>query len=251
MSKIPVGLQLYSVREDCARDLPGTLKAIQKMGYVGVEFAGYHGYSASDLRKMLDDLGLQCCGAHIGLDQLLGDALPKTVEIQQTLKNPFVVVPWLTEDRRNSAKAWVETAHLFNEISARLKPYGLRLGYHNHNIEFVDMDGSTGFDLFFGNTNADVILQFDIGNAMDGGAEPMPCIKRYPHRHTTIHLKDFSPTDRNVLVGKGIAPWKEIFDFCETEGDTTWYIVEQSFYPMSPIDSVAACIEALREMGKV
>lgn len=84
MKKIPIGLQLYSIREDCAKDLPGTLAAVSKMGYDGVEFAGYHGRTAKELRKMLDDLGLKCCGTHIGLDTLLGDALKASAEFNLT-----------------------------------------------------------------------------------------------------------------------------------------------------------------------
>ena len=84
MANIPIGLQLYSVREDCKNDLPGVLKEVARMGYAGVEFAGYYGHSAADLRKMLDDLGLICCGTHTGIQTLLGEELPKTIEYNQT-----------------------------------------------------------------------------------------------------------------------------------------------------------------------
>src|SRR5438094_6516248 len=110
MTNIPIGLQLYSVREDAAKDLPGVLKAVAKMGYEGVEFAGYYGHSAQDVRKMLDDNGLKCCGGHLGLDTLLGDALPATIEYQQTLGNKFLIVPGLGPQRTNSKAAWLETA---------------------------------------------------------------------------------------------------------------------------------------------
>ena len=98
MSQIPIGLQLYSVREDCQKDLPGVLKEVARMGYAGVEFAGYYGYSATDLRKMLDDLGLKCCGTHTGLPTLLGEELPKTIEFNQTLGNKFLIVPGLPKE---------------------------------------------------------------------------------------------------------------------------------------------------------
>ena len=122
MSKIPIGVQLYSVREDCARDLPGTLEAIAKMGYDGVEFAGYYDHSAADLRKLLDDNGLKCCGTHIPLDTLLGEALEATVEFNKTLGNRYLVVPWIPEERRDSLAAWKATAGVFNEIAEKLDP---------------------------------------------------------------------------------------------------------------------------------
>jgi sugar phosphate isomerase/epimerase len=251
MTRIPVGVQLYSVRDDCARDLPGTLAAIQKMGYAGVEFAGYHGYKAADLRRMLDDLGLRCCGAHIGLDQMLGDALAETAEFHLTLGNRYLIVPWIAEERRNSGSAWLATADLFNQIAERLKPYHLLTGYHNHMEEFKMIEGQTGFDLFYTHTAAPVVLQFDIGNAMHGGADPMACLERYPGRSVTIHLKEFSATNPVALVGQGDVPWQEIFKFCEGQGGTEWYIVEQESYAGSPIDSIAGCLENLRRMGKV
>jgi sugar phosphate isomerase/epimerase len=251
MTKIPVGVQLYSVRDDCARDLPGTLAAIQKMGYAGVEFAGYHGYKAGELRRMLDDLGLRCCGSHIGLDQLLGDALAETAEFHLTLGNRYLIVPWIAEERRNSRSAWLATAELFNQIAERLKPYHLLTGYHNHMEEFKMVEGQTGFDLFYTHTAAAVVLQFDIGNAMHGGAEPMACLERYPGRSVTIHLKEFSATNPAALVGQGDVPWQEIFKFCEGLGGTEWYIVEQESYAGSPLESIAGCIDYLRRVGKV
>ncbi len=121
MAPIPVGLQLYSVRNDCAADLPGTLAAVAKMGYAGVEFAGTYDRSAKELRTMLDDLGLKCCGTHIRIDTLLGDALPATVEFNQILGNKYLIVPGLAEEYRNSRAAWLRTAGIFNEIAERLQ----------------------------------------------------------------------------------------------------------------------------------
>src|SRR5947207_12128453 len=94
-NKIPFALQLYSVRNECAKDLDGTVAKVARMGYKAVEFAGYHGRDSKSLRKLLDDLGLKCCGTHIGLDTVLGDNLAKTVEFNHVLGNPFLIVPSL------------------------------------------------------------------------------------------------------------------------------------------------------------
>ena len=98
MSNIPIGLQLYSVRDDCEIDLPSVLKAVGGMGYDGVEFAGYYGRTASELRQMLDDNGLKCCGTHTGLETILGDELEKTIAFNQTLGNKFLIVPGLPRE---------------------------------------------------------------------------------------------------------------------------------------------------------
>src|SRR5574340_1781866 len=103
--KIPIGLQLYSVREDCAKDLPGVIQAVGKMGYQGVEFAGYHGRNAKDLRKLLDDNGLRCGGTHTALNTLTGDAFQGTVEFNQTLGNRYLIVPSLPRENVASVKA--------------------------------------------------------------------------------------------------------------------------------------------------
>src|SRR6266852_8632753 len=97
---IPIGLQLYAVRDECAKDLPGTLSAVAEMGYAGVEFAGYYGYTAQSLRAMLEERGLKCCGAHTQLNTLMGDELVRTVEFNRALGNPSLIVPILPAERR-------------------------------------------------------------------------------------------------------------------------------------------------------
>jgi sugar phosphate isomerase/epimerase len=250
MAKIPIGLQLYSVRKDAEADLPGVLKAVADMGYDGVEFAGYYGWSAQDIRKMLDDTGLKVCGAHVGLDTLLGDQLAASIEFHKAIGNQFLIVPGLGEQYRNSAAAWRNTAGIFNEISAKLRPQDLWTGYHNHHIEFTPMDGEMPWDIFFGNTDKDVVMQLDSGNALHGGADVVPFLMRYPGRALTVHLKEYSATNDKALIGEGDVRWPEIFDLCETSGGTQWYIVEQESYAFEPMECVARCIKVLREWGK-
>lgn len=250
MAKIPIGLQLYSVRHDCERDLPGTLKAVAKMGYDGVDFAGYYGYDANEIRSMLDDLGLKTCGAHLGLNTLLGDELKRTVEFQRILGNKYLIVPGLPESRRNSRAAWLETAGLFNEIAEKLEPEGMLTGYHNHSIEFTPMDGEMPWDTFYGNTRKEVIMQLDTGNALHGGADPVPFLEKYPGRAITVHLKEYSKTNDKALIGEGEVRWDDVFRLCETIGGTEWYIVEQESYAYPPLECVGRCLKALKEMGK-
>lgn len=250
MTAIPMALQLYSVREECARDLPHVLEAVAKMGYVGVEFAGYYGYDAKKLRSMCDDLGLQVAGAHVGLDTLLGDELERSIAFHQTLGNRFLIVPGLAEKHRNSRAAWLATANTMNEIAEKLKPHGMRTGYHNHHIEFQPMDGELPWDTFFGHTTPDVVMQFDTGNALHGGAQAGPFIQRYPGRAATVHLKEYSAANESALIGDGDVPWSEIFELCETVGATEWYIVEYESDAYPPLESVDRCLQALRKMGK-
>lgn len=250
MARIPVALQLYSVREACARDLPGTLKAVADMGYDGVEFAGYYGRTAQELRTVLDDLGLKVAGTHTGLQTVLDEELPRTIEFNQTLGNPYLIVPGLPPERRASRPAWLETARLFDGIAARVEPLGMRVGYHNHAVEFQPLDGEVPWDTLFSNTRPSVIMQLDLGNARHGGADPVPYLEKYPGRATTVHLKDYSATNDRALLGEGDIPWDDVFRHCETTAGTQWYIVEQESYAYPPLECVRRCREALRAMGR-
>lgn len=250
MSKIPIGLQLYSVREAASKELPKVISAVAEMGYIGVEFAGYYGYKAQELRQLLDDNGLKCCGTHTGLQTLSGDELPKTIEFNQTIGNKYLIIPGLPEERRKSRQAWQDTAKLFNELSARVKPHGMLVGYHNHSIEFQLLDGELPWDTFFGNTNSEVVMQLDTGNALHGKADPVPYLRKYPGRALTVHLKEYSSTNNKALIGEGEVKWQQIFSDCESIGGTEWYIVEQESYAYPPMECVKRCLENLKRMGK-
>jgi len=250
MSNIPIALQLYSVRHDCEKDLAATLEAVAKMGYEGVEFAGYYGRSAKELRKMLDDLGLKVAGSHVRLDTLEGDALAETVAFNRELGNRFLIVPGLSEERRNSHEAWLETARIFDQIAERLAPEGMVTGYHNHTIEFTEMGGELPLDTFVSNTRQDVVMELDLGHVVHGGADPVAFLERYPGRAVTVHLKDYSHTNDTALIGEGDVRWDEVFRLCESVGGTEWYIVEQETYAYPPLECVERCLRTLRDWGK-
>jgi sugar phosphate isomerase/epimerase len=248
--QIPIALELYSVRKECAQDTAGTIQAVARMGYKGVEFAGFYNKDAKTLRKILDDCGLKCCGSHTPLPHLLGDKFGETVEFNQTLGNKFLIVPGLPKERTASKQAWLDTAKLFNELAGRAAARKMRVGYHNHTIEFKELDGELPWDTFFGNTKKEVIMQFDTGNAMHGGGEAVRYLKKYPGRAATIHLKPFSKTQPDALIGEDDLPWKDIFEVCETIGKTEWYIVEYERPARPALESVEKCLHALKTMGK-
>jgi sugar phosphate isomerase/epimerase len=243
--KIPVGLQLYSLREQCKTDLPGMLGAVSKIGYKGVEFAGYHGRSAAELRKLLDDNGLIACGTHTGYETVLGDKLKETVEFNRIIGNKFLIVPSM-EGR--SKQEWLDKARLFNEISDKVKPDGLWVGYHAHAHDFQKFDGTSGWDLFFGNTKPEVIMQLDTGNCCDGGADPVAVLKQYPGRARSIHVKAHGGGP-DAVIGEDKLNWPEIFTLCETQGGTQWYVIEHES-GTDPLDAVKRSFEALKKMGR-
>jgi len=246
--KIPLGLQLYSVRTECQKDLPATIEAVAKIGYQGVEFAGYYDYSAKDLRKLLDDNGLKCCGTHAQFDTLLGDNLPKTIEFNKIIGNKYLIVPWLDPNKYSSAEGWKNAAEVFNELAEKVKPHKMQVGYHNHSHEFKPVDGQVPWDIFFGNTRKDVIMQFDTGNAMHGGGDAIPYLKRYPGRAVTVHLKEYSATNKNAIIGEGDIPWEELLTLCETIGGTKWYIIEEEKDVYPPLKAAELCYKNFRKL---
>jgi len=246
--KIPLGLQLYSVRAECEKNLPGTIAAVADIGYQGVEFAGFYDYSAQDLRKLLDDNGLKCCGSHTQLDTLLGDNLPKTIEFNKIIGNKYLIVPWLDPNKYNSVEGWKKAADMFNELAEKVEPHKMQVGYHNHSHEFTAVDGQIPWDIFFGNTRKDVIMQCDTGNAMIGGGEVIPYLKRYPGRAITIHLKEYSATNKNAIIGEGDIPWEELLNLCETIGGTKWYIIEEEKDVYPPLKAAELCYKNFRKL---
>jgi sugar phosphate isomerase/epimerase len=250
MGGIPLAVQVYSVRQDAAADLAKTLKALADMGYQGVEFAGFYGHEAADIRRMLDDNGLQCAGSHTAWDDVQPAKLEQTAAYNKTLDNRFLIIPGLPEDRRNSLAAWEETAELFNGLAERAKAFDMRVGYHNHFVEFQEIEGRRPIEVFLCGTREDVVMQFDSGNARHAGADVVPYIRRYPGRAATVHLKEWTDAAGGAVLGEGKTDWPALFEACESAGGTQWYIVEQETYPVAPLDSVRRCIENLRKMGK-
>lgn len=243
--KIPVGLQLYSIRQDCAKDLPKSLETVAKIGYKGVEFAGYHNRKATELRKMLDDNGLVCCGTHTPLESVQPDKLDETIEFNKTIGNNFLIVPYMDPKTKDG---WLAMVALFNEQAKKLKKVKMRIGYHAHSHDFTKLDDISCWDLFFGGTSKDVIMQLDTSNCMDGGADPVEVLKKYAKRAASIHIKEWGgPAD--AVIGQGKVNFQEVFDICEKNGVTKWYVVEHE-REGNAMENVKRCFEAMQKLGK-
>jgi len=246
-----LGLQLYSVRHACGQDkgkgLVKVLKAVKGFGYEAVEFAGYYGWQPKDLRKLLDDNGLKCCGTHTGLGALQGGNFQKTVDLHKTIGGNFIIVPGMPGQYTKDADGWKKAAEVFNQIAAKLKPLGMATGYHNHSHEFKKMGDSTPWEIFFDNTCADVIMQLDTGNCMGGKGDPVAMLKKYPGRARSLHLKEFGG-DAKTVVGEGTCPWKQIIPLARTTAGTEWYVIEHERRGQDPVAAVGKCLTNLKKM---
>lgn len=251
MSRIPLAVQLYSLREDCALDLPGTLKSVADMGYEAVEFAGYYGYSAQDLKVMLDDLGLKCAGTHTSLVSVQGEELKRTAEFNAILGNPYLVVPGVNHENYAGREGAARLGEELSQASVAAGEFGARVGYHNHSWEFKTLpDGGVPMDIIFEKADASVILQGDTGNAQEGAGDCTPLLEKYKNRAVTVHLKPFAADFSKYFVGEDETNWSGVFTAL-SGGATVYYIVEQERYPepLTPKECVARCLKNLKAMG--
>ena len=243
-NKVPVAIQLYSLRDVVPNDVPGALRKLAAMGYEGVEFAGDYGLDAAVLRTMLDDCGLRCAGAHLSLDTLEGDAFEKTVANNKVLGNNYLIVPWIPLNDLQGSIARLNAAH------ARAKACGMRVGLHNHTEEFEIENGMTKFDHIFSGTPADFLVQLDIGWAAAAMQDVPAILRKYARRVETVHVKEFSPVNPKAAVGEGTVNWPQVFDVLEKATAVKWYIVEQEQYAIGPMESAKTCIDNIRKLGR-
>lgn len=249
MSKIPLAVQLYSVRHDCEKDLLGSIAQVAKIGYEGVEFAGFFGHSAADIRKALDDNGLKCAGSHTGYHTLLPENFEKTVEFHLAIGCDNLIIPWIPEEKRNSVDSSKATAAELAELSEKLKPYKARTGFHVHDgdVKPLGADGKGAYHIIGENTPAEFVMQYDTANGAHGGADPVQPILDFPGRGITTHLKEY-PFGK--IIGQGDIPWAKVFDACEKVAGTQWYIVEHEDEGIPPMEAIAQCLQSIRAMGR-
>jgi len=251
MAQIPIALQLYTLRNETARDFVGTLREVAKIGYAGVEFAGTGGLRPAELKSLLTDLNLRVAGNHTGLDALEGN-LNAALDDTQAIGCEFVVCPYLPEERRQNADGYRALAEVLNRAGAACKRRGLQLCYHNHAFEFQRFDGQYALDILYSATDPDLVKgELDTYWIQLGGVDPAGYIRQYAGRCPLIHLKDMAADAQRSFaeVGAGTMDWPAIFAAAE-EGGARWYIVEQDTCPGPPLQSVTTSLQNLRKMGK-
>lgn len=254
-----VGVQLYSVRGLCARDLFGTLQGIKKIGYAGVEFAGYYGKSAKELHQMLADAGLQACGTHTGLNTILPGQINKTMDFAEETGFKYLIVPGMGPGRNFKGTIgdwWKKTADDFSVAAETAKKRGMYVGYHNHQHEFKthckDYGNKCLFEIFWDNTSTDVSMQMDVGHVVSAGEDPIYWLNRFQkHSCRTVHAKETYPGP-GILgqpgKGKKGVDWDKFFPVVEKK-NLDWYVVESEANP-NTLDRIEGCFKFLASKGR-
>jgi len=238
------GIQLYSVRDQMAKDFEGTLAAVRKAGYVEVESASLPKKPAAELRKALDQAGLKCVSAHRSFDDVTKN-LDATTEFEKVIGVSYIICPG--PGRRNAGRGpltiddWKYNAEEFNKTGEKLKKAGITFGYHNHWLEFAPVDGKLPYEELLGQCDPDkTTFEMDCGWVKVAGHDPVALMQKYPHRFSMFHVKDFHlPPDMMVAkhdeakvteLGRGTIDYRPIFAQAAKNQKITHAFVEQEAF---------------------
>lgn len=249
-----LSVQLWSIKDDVAKDFEGTLKKLKAMGFQGVEFAGNFGPYANDpkgLKAFLDKTGLKASAAHVPFEKLNAENFDATVAFYKAIDCKYLIIPM--DMRAFTTDGAKEVAADLAAIQTKLTPHGMHTGYHNHEGEMLGEMGKTPWDVIGGNTSQAVVLQQDVGWTEVAGKDPIAFIKAYPGRTITTHYKASAPKPGNTehpIIGQDTTDWKALIEANKTYGGTLWLVVEQESYPegMTPMQSVEASLKGLQKV---
>jgi sugar phosphate isomerase/epimerase len=248
---IPVGLELYSVRNTLHDDPLGTVRAVAGMGYECVEFyAPYFDWTerqTRDMRKLMDDLGMRCYSTHNDSSYLGPAKISRARDLNLILGCKYVVMA--SSHETSGPEGWKTVADSLNSAAEKLEPSGLKAGYHNHQAEFTPEGGVRPMEILAKNTKPSVMLQLDVGTCIEAGTDPVAWIRANPGRIRSLHLKEWSPDagkGYSVLFGEGVANWKGIFEAAESVGGVEYYLIEQEGSRFSELETAKKCLEAYR-----
>lgn len=242
----PVGLQLYSLRNEIKEDFIGVLEKVAKIGYEGVEFAGYGGIKATDMKEHLERLGLKAVSSHVALDRLKNN-LEEEIAYAKVLGMKHIVCPWASFEGIEDVESLAKT---LNKVGKTCFAEGLTFSYHNHDHEFVKIDGDYILDLLFAKTNPEYVkAELDLCWVSRGGVDEVAYVEKYSGRCPILHAKDYitNPRFRQVEVGTGLVNFRGIEKVAKSAG-VQWFIVEQEEYNMDPFESIKISLENLKQL---
>lgn len=249
--KVPVGLELYSVREELKKDLPGTVRQVATMGYQCVEFfSPYRDWTAEYARRVrseLEELAIHCYSTHNDMKSFTSDGMNKAIELNNILGCRYIVLAHPGEV--HGLDDWKRVAETVNKANELFEGHGLHAGYHNHDAEWKPVDGQKPMEVLAAVLDRSIMLQLDVGTCLAAGSDPLAWINQNPGRIRSMHVKDWSPDKGyKVLTGEGIAPWKKLFTAAETAGGLEYYLIEQEGSDYSELDTARRCLAAFHKL---
>ena len=249
MRRDQISLQLYTVREETARDMPGTLRKISEIGYPAVEFAGYGGLTAQYVKTILDDLGLRTSGVHVPLTAW--ETNPETVLADmETLECAHAVLPMVPAGRREDEASVAKLAEDLNRWGELCRREGVAFSYHNHDFEFAPLGTTTMWDVLVRETEPEIVgLELDLYWIKYAGTDPETALRDVADRVSLVHLKDMAPDDTlsDLPVGEGTLPWTTLLEAADAAG-VEWFIAEQD-NPRDALEDVKTSLQHLHGLA--
>jgi sugar phosphate isomerase/epimerase len=270
--KVPLGLQLYSVRDLLPKDYEGTLKQLGAIGFREVESAGYYNHSAAQVKQAMNAAGLHLVSAHNSSDDL-HQKLDEIIAFNKELGVSYIICSFpgfkdpsrvkdLTPKQRSGAftlQDWRWNAEQFNTIGTKVSAAGMKFGYHNHTMEFHKTDGVVPYDELLRLTDpAHVTMEMDCGWVTVGGANPVEYLKKYPTRISMLHIKDFKNITPDssienvptiVELGQGTIDYRPIFQQAAKSGVVKHCFVEQEGYNVPPMEGLKIDADYMHKLG--
>ncbi len=244
---LPIGIQLYSVKDETEKDFKNALRKVSNIGYEGVEFAGYGGLKSFELKALLEDLGLKVCGSHVALDELT-ENIEGVIEYNLEIGNPYIICPWASYNNRED---FIRMAYKLNSIGEKCKQSGLKFAYHNHAHEFEKFQGEYGLDILYKETKADLVkAEIDTYWVKYAGIDPVKYVEKHAGRCELIHIKDMEVTDKEMKsteAGNGIMDIKSIINESEKQ-EAKWLIVEQEHFSRPSLESIEISYKYLKSL---
>ena len=241
-----IGIQLYTVRDLMAENLPLTIQRIADIGYKEVEFAGYFGKTAKEIKTILSDNGLKSPSTHIEMDAIYNNP-NKAIETALEVGHEYIVMAWLSESERQNIDQYREYVDIYNLFGEKCNQNGLKFAYHNHDFEFNILDGEVPMDLLLDKTEpSNVLFELDMYWVNKAKKDPKFYINRYPGRFPLWHIKDMASNTMMADVGDGVINFSEIFSLSNISG-LKHYFVERD----DPSDSILSAERSYNAMLKL
>lgn len=245
-----LGIQLYTLRDEMAKSVSGTLQHLAQIGYSEVEFAGYFDHDAKQIHGLLDEKGLTAPSSHVPLSLMQSEA-EKTIEFAVAVGHLYLVVPWLPEEQRQSIDQYRRLAATLNSIGEQCKAAGIKFAYHNHDFEFIEIDGQIPFDLLLKETDENLVqIELDLYWINKAGKDPIEYFKNFPGRFPLWHVKDMDNTEEKFFteVGNGVIDWKKIFKNKDLSGMKYLFVEQDRFKNNRPFESVEISYKYLKNL---
>lgn len=254
MSSLPIGLELYTLRHEFQADADETLRRVSEMGYDGVEFSidQMEHYEAEYLRELLDRYKLTCYGYLVMWEDVQKSTLARTLDYNRILGNNMVAIGSAPADLLKTEAGVDEVLEHLGWVHEQCKVEGFTTGYHNHDIEFSSFyQDKSVWEHIFDEMPEDFVLVLDTGNALGGGGEALPIIRKYQGRLPILHAKPYSLEDKYAtMIGEDSIPWPEVIKTCKEIGGTQVLIVEYgNSIKYKPYESSELCLRELQKLN--